>query len=200
MFNKQVTSSNFEIKSDQDLIKCIQLANNFFNGQDGLEQNISKAIELYELAANHDYAPAISALANCYLSGVGVVQNVRYALELYKKAAEKNYPPAVAIMAAFYLSGNNDIIKQDIKQATILYTKAANSYLYGKGINKNQPLAIGFYRIAADYGYLPAMVELSNCYKDGIGVPQDEDYANELLKKAMNMGYHPSLTDSINTH
>jgi hypothetical protein len=57
------------------------------NGE-GVEQDLSKAIELYEKACEGSYAPGYSSLGLMYENGRGVEQDLSKAFELYEKACE----------------------------------------------------------------------------------------------------------------
>lgn len=65
-------------------------------------------------------------------------------------------------------------------------------YSHGRGITKDQSLAVAWYRKAAEQGYAPAQANLGVMYRDGKGVAKDESQAVQWLRKAAEQGYAPA--------
>ena len=82
---------------------CI-LAEKYENG-DNVEQNLNKAIELYQRAADNNYAIGMYKLGNIYFDGRGVEQNHETALRLYKRAGARNHVLAMAQVGKCYHHG-----------------------------------------------------------------------------------------------
>ena len=55
---------------------------------------------------------------------------------------------------------------------------------------KNEHIAAGFYKQAADQNDTKALFNLGMCFKDGVGVEQSDSNAVALLKRAAEQG-HP---------
>lgn len=54
---------------------------------DGVEKDMSRAMELYTLAAAQEYAPALCDLGLCCEFGTGTAKDLPKAAELYTRAA-----------------------------------------------------------------------------------------------------------------
>jgi TPR repeat protein len=63
------------------------LANCYQNGE-GVDKNLSKAIELYEQAVQLRDPRAMTNLAICYQNGEGVDKNLSKAIEFYEQAVQ----------------------------------------------------------------------------------------------------------------
>lgn len=60
----------------------------------GVEKNISKAAEFYQVAAEKGYAPGQYNLGLMYYDGVAVKQDYNKAYDLFKKAAKQKHSKA----------------------------------------------------------------------------------------------------------
>lgn len=74
-------------------------------------------------------------------------------------------------------------------EAQYLY---GNCYYYGKGEEQSFEKAIGWWNIAADQNYEPAITDLGYCYMAGEGVEADSTKALELFLKAADLNYAPA--------
>ena len=80
----------------------------------GVEPDLTKAIEWYQKAADKGHALAQTNLAYFYLFGIGVTKDEKHAFELYQKAAKQNCAPALKSLAFMYIQGlgtNQDVPK-----------------------------------------------------------------------------------------
>ena len=80
----------------------------------GVEPDLTKAIEWYQKAADKGHALAQTNLAYFYLFGIGVTKDEKQAFELYQKAAKQNCAPALKSLAFMYMQGlgtNQDVPK-----------------------------------------------------------------------------------------
>jgi tetratricopeptide (TPR) repeat protein len=64
------------------------LAISYKNGQ-GVEQNMEKAIQLYESAVKLNNSDAMNNLAICYKKGRGIEKNYQIAFDLFRQATKK---------------------------------------------------------------------------------------------------------------
>ena len=73
----------------------------------GVEQNIDRALELYELSASADFPDALNDLGFLYFQGGtgGIIRDQRKALEYFKRAADLNQPQAMFNYAALIDDG-----------------------------------------------------------------------------------------------
>src|SRR6185312_570848 len=93
----------------------------------GVEQNIQKAVKLYQKAAEQGDARALNILGFCYENGTGVEKYIQKAVELYQKAAEQGDADAQFSLGVCYENGTG--VEQNIQKAVELYQKAAKQGL-----------------------------------------------------------------------
>lgn len=74
-----------------DTISCYNLGVSYANGQDGVEQDYKKAVELFAKACEANYAKGCYNLGGSYYNGQGVKQDLSKASELYAKACDMGY-------------------------------------------------------------------------------------------------------------
>jgi len=72
-------------------------------------------------------------------------------------------------------------IKSDVQMA--------DSFYFGKGVERDLPLAVKLYRAAAEQGDAYAQCMLGNCYYDGEGVEQDRRAAVRWYHKSAEQGF-----------
>ena len=130
----------------------------YSRGQNGVEQDLTKAVELYQQAAQLDHAGAIYNLGTFYSEGKGVERDLTKAVELYQQAAEQGYADAQ----------NNFGIA--------LYE--------GKGVKRDIPEAVVWLRKAAEQGEPNSQKALSILYTHGVGVEQNAEIAAYWLAQS----------------
>lgn len=132
----------------------IKLANLYFNGDNGIEQDINMAIELYESALEikpddskesdiEEYVNLLLKLADIYYYGSQIEVNDLRANELYHIAAEFSSPKA--------------------------YHMLGMQYYNGYGVDEDRDLAIYWFRKGAADGYEDSIEFLDENYIDWIG-------------------------------
>ncbi len=62
------------------------------------------------------------------------------------------------------------------------------AYYFGRGVTRDYPEAMKWYRLAADHGYAAAQNNVGQMYKKGEGVPRDDAKAVKWYKKAAEKG------------
>src|SRR3989338_8614904 len=123
------------------------LAQMYEGGQNGVSQDLKKAISLYEQAANQCHIGAKKTLGALYFDGQIVPKDLKKALEWYEKAA---------------LQG--DITAQET---------LGNIYFDGQIVPKDLEKAFGWYEKAALQGHANSQRNLGLMYSLGLGVTQD---------------------------
>lgn len=154
-----------------------------------------KAVEQYEKMAAEGNVQAIRHLAELYYHGVYLRKDKKYALELFNKAANGNDACALLMLADFYYDGVE--VEQDFQKAATFYRrylvkpkfrgnpdyawyKLGLLYRDGKGVQKNGNRAALLFKMAARYGYKPAVWECIKCLYYGRGVKQNIPAASDL--------------------
>ncbi|CCK76973.1 Sel1-like repeat protein [Oleispira antarctica RB-8] len=129
------------------------LASLYYQGQ-GVEKNISKAVELFERAASEGYAPSHANLGLMYHSGDGVELNSEKALFHYSEAAKTGDFQSSFNLGQIFRKGWHDV--------ALSYEKAAS-----------------YYRFGAEYGHVSSVNEYALMFAQGQGVSNDfvESYA-----------------------
>jgi TPR repeat protein len=124
----------------------VNLANLYKSGK-GVEQDFSRAFELYTVAVEQNYGMAYVPLGLLYLNGEGVATDTKKAVGLFEDGVE-----AGVIEAHYYLG-------QSLEK--------------GIGVSTNVSLATEHYRFAAMQGHNQAQNALGYMYRRGVGVARD---------------------------
>ncbi|WP_296826797.1 SEL1-like repeat protein [uncultured Megasphaera sp.] len=138
----------------------------------GIETDEAQAVEWFWKAAQQGYANAQNNLGDCYFKGVGVEKNEAQAVEWYRKAVEQEHTRAMIRLGMCYGMGRG--VDRDVAIAVELFKQAerqgANdvqvligiSYLVGgKGLAKNEAMAVEWFRKAAAGGDEDAIKQLN---------------------------------------
>ena len=165
---------------------CCRLGLRYYKGQ-GVEQDYTRAVELFRKAAEQGNGYAMRLLGDCYRSGCGVEKDCAQAVEWYRKAAELGDKDACCWLGNYYYYGFG--VEQDYAQAVEWYRKAAEEgdeyacyrlgtcYLQGRGVKKDLTQAVKCFREAAEQWHKDAQLALADCYEKGRGVPKNPTLA-----------------------
>jgi hypothetical protein len=154
----------------------IVLGGKYFIGGMGLQQDLKRAIQLYEHAAAQGHAVAQDSLGACYARGHGVEVDYTTAALWFRRAAEQEYPDAQFNLGyAFYT---------------------------GTGVAQSYEEAVRWYLLAAAQGQPGALYNLGVCHSNADGLPQDLDEALRLFKRAAAKGYAKAAAavDTLEAH
>lgn len=151
--------------------------------------------EYYRSAANVRHNEGQFQLGLCYFNGIGVEKDLDKAYKLFLDAANNH-----CIEAQYHLAINllyNTPFKQDVTLAVNLLHRAINrkhaasacqlAILYENGsapFAKNMAKAIKYYTKSAKAGDAVAKFALSNIYRCGTGVKENNSLANQLFEEA----------------
>jgi TPR repeat protein len=139
-----------------------QLAEAYYMGRDGVEQNFAEAAKWYEKLAKQGDVRAQSTIGLMYLRGFGVPKDPQAAQRWWRFAAAANDAGAQYNLGTLYLTGMG--VRQD----------------YGE--------AARWYRQAAQRGHLQAQHDLGMLYHNGQGVEKDPRWAYYWVKIAALQG------------
>ena len=140
----------------------LHLLAGFYRSGSGVEQNFSRAEELYLQAANKNNVSSLEALGDMYLMG-----------ELGEQQAHK--------ALAYY-------VKATMEGSTEALVKVAEMYLRGKGVDKNPKEGEKILVEASRRGNPGAMNRLAELYTRGIYVKTDFEKAYEWYLKSAESG------------
>ena len=170
------------------------IANYYYFGEGGQEQNYAQAMQWLDSAATQNDPVAQNDLAAMYRDGIGTEKNADKAIELYQKAADQGYAFAQYNLATMYIDGSD--IAQDLTKAATLLQSAAEQnlipaqnrlgllYFEDPMVEKDYKKAAEWFARAASAGNVYAEYNLGRCYLDGLGVEQSKSLALEWLSKA----------------
>lgn len=157
---------------------------------DTVEDNYTKAMNSYELAAEKNDAVGLYDLALIYVKGKGIPVNYAKAIEYFTKASEQGYPAAMTQLAGLYFKGLG--VDRDERKAMELYKKAAVSgnadALYQLGLLSETGIAtkidytsaVNYYDQAAAKGNEQAKLALARIYQYGLGTGKNSEQAKNL--------------------
>jgi len=139
-----------------------QLAEMYYVGRGGVEQNFGEAARWYEKLARQGDARAQTSLGLMYARGYGVPKNLQTARRWWSFAASQNDPGA-----QFNLG--------------LIYSR-------GEGVAQDLPQAAQWYNRAAIRGHVQAQHNLGMLYHGGLGVERDPVRAYYWVKVAALQG------------
>jgi TPR repeat protein len=159
----KVNIDDLKVRSDAgDRSATRQLAEMYYVGRGGVEQNFSEAARWYELLAKQGDRRAQTSLGLMYARGYGVKKDPEAAHRWWNFAAAQNDPGAQYNLGLSYAQG--DGVKQDYERAVQWYSKAASRghvqaqhnlgtlYHEGKGAARDPVRAYFWVKVAALQG------------------------------------------------
>ena len=139
-----------------------QLAEMYYVGKDGVEQDFAEAARWYEKLAKQGDRRAQTTLGLMYARGYGVEKNLETARKWWTFAATQGDAGAQYNLGTLYFQGEG--VTQNYAQAAEWYRKAANvghvvsqvnlgmMYFEGMGIEKSMQWAYYWFRVASLQG------------------------------------------------
>lgn len=143
-----------------------QLAEMYYLGRGGVEQDFAEAARWYEKLARQGDRRAQTSLGLMYARGYGVEKDLGQALKWWSLAAAQNDPGAQFNLGVLYSAG--------------------------EGVEPDYPRAAQWLDRAAQRGHVQAQRNLGVLYHEGKGVPRDPVRAYFWLKVASLQGDEPS--------
>ncbi|MBI2296542.1 MAG: sel1 repeat family protein [Betaproteobacteria bacterium] len=173
-----------------------QLAEAYYLGRGGVEQNFGEAARWYLTLARQGDARAQTSIGLMYARGHGVEKNLAMARKWWSFAAAQNDPGAQYNLGVIYARGEG--VPQDLEQALQWYTKAAARghvqaqhnlgmlYHEGKGVRRDPVRAYFWVRVSALQGDDVAQETLKNVSSgmSAAQITEAEAQAGEWMKKA----------------
>ena len=176
-----------------------QHGEDYYYGNNGVQQDYAKARDYYEQAAVKGNENAINALGVYYQDGNGVEQDYIKARDYYEQAAAKGSIDALYNLGTLYHDGKG--VNVDYAKARSYFDQAANKgdaealnalgylYQYGHGVDVDCTKAQNYYEQAAAKGDADALWNLGWLYENGQGVRVDYVKALKYYRKAADAGY-----------
>lgn len=198
-YNKKYEETNIDmvkvLASDNDSVAIYELASRYRRGEDGVEKNISKAIELYEKVLKYErHIGALYWLGRMYLEGEKGSENAIKAVSFFEQAVSLGDGDSAIKLGLMYELG--DVVEIDYDKALELYLFAiehgrSDGYYFAGEIYRYKSMfdkAVSFYEKAVVNKDYEAALPLGWLYEDGIGVEKDYVKAFELYKIAYDNG------------
>ena len=139
-----------------------QLAEAYYLGREGAEQNFSEAARWYTKLAQQGDVRAQTTLGLIYIRGYGVKKDATAAHRWWSLAAAANDPGAQYNLGTLYRTGEG--VQQDFGQAA------------------------RWFRLAAQRGHVQAQHDLGMLYHEGQGIEKDPRWAYYWIKIAALQG------------
>lgn len=176
-----------------------------------VQQDISKAVELFTLSAEQKNEYAAYQLGRLYLSGEDIPKDVAAAVKWLSFSVGLGNQFAQYALAKLYLAG--DDVPQDVPKAVELFRQAADQenqfaqyqlgklYLSGEHLTKDVEAAIRWLEKSAMQENQFAQYALGKLYLCGHDVPRDKEKAVPLLEASAAQGniYAQFLLDHIDS-
>ena len=170
-----------------------------YENGDGVEQDYSKAVYYYKLAADQGYIYAQNNLGYMYDMGYGIEQDYEKAVYYYQLSAEQGNYMSQCNLGYMYESGHG--VEQNYEKAVYYYELAANQgyargqsnlgYMYsnGYGVKQDYEKAMYYYQLAAEQGHSSAQNNMGYLYRNGYGVERSYEKAVSYFQLAAAQGY-----------
>lgn len=159
----KITINDLTVRADAgDRSAMRALANAYYAGQDGAEQDFTKAADWYRKLAQSGDAGAQTSLGLMYAQGYGVAKNLAEAHHWWSFAAAQNDPGAQFNLGL--------------------------GYVRGVGVTADPALAARWFREAARRGHVQAQYNLGRLLHEGKGIERNPQEAYYWIKVAALQG------------
>lgn len=194
---QNVTLDDLKIRAEAgDKTATRQLAETYYLGREGAEQNFAEAARWYLKLARQGDVRAQTTLGLMYIRGYGVQKDPAAAHHWWSFAAAANDPGAQYNLGTLYRTGTG--VQQDFAQAAKWFRQAAQRghvqaqhdlgmlYYEGRGVEKDSRWAYYWIKVAALQGDDKAQDSLKIVSRDmsSEDLRQAEGQAEEWMKKA----------------
>lgn len=186
--NQTLPVSNTENKGTKTTKEKVSKAIALRLGTNGVEKNETEAFLLFKEAAIEGNIEAQTNLAWMYHMGIGVEQDKQLAIYWYTKSAEQGGGLSKYNLAFIYLFDKNYtealnwFEKASLQGFIPAWTELGTMHSLGWGVEKNQEIAIQYYKIAAENGNEIGQLNLGLIYYEGREVPKNNIQAYAWFK------------------
>ena len=162
-----------ERKAPTDGLACYILGRSYDSAENGVDQDLEKAVYWYEEGAKKNDPRAIYGLAACYDFGDGVEQDKKKAHDLFVDA----YPKLLNLI--------EEEQSEPERQAFSIFCLGAYYYFGFGDVIEDKTKAFELISEAAEKGHIAAIYDLgANFYYTGTGTNQDLDKSRYYLELA----------------
>lgn len=171
---------------DRDL--CVQLADMYARGIDGVEKNPNRSVVLYQKGCTDGSMKACTELGIIYETGNGATKNEAKAQELFEHACTNEFEVACARVAANFRKDCNGGKALACFQLGVIMEN-------GRGVMKSEAQSATLYNKACTGGHLPACQAFGKLYEEGRGVPADKARALHMYHTACQGGHQSACAE-----
>lgn len=158
-------------------LACYIVARSYDSAENGLDQDLKKAVEWYQKGSEMNDPKCIYGLAACYYFGDGVEKDQSKAYTLFNQAYN--------LLLDEIENENNNVKVQSFSKFCL-----GAYYYFGFGdVEKNYDIAFQLIHDCAMQGHLAAIYDLgANFYYNGVGTEQDFELSKYYLELAASVG------------
>ena len=165
-----------------------------------LNYKLDVAFELFKKLAENGNGRAMYFLGEFYSQPYGKTKEDNKKAKEWRIKGKEAGDVLAALNVAYSLPEDSDernricfeLFKDILKLAEtgdiFAQNELANLYLYGDGIEEDEEEGVKWLKRSADAGHWISIMDLADCYSDGIGVLQDKLKAIDLYKKVYELG------------
>lgn len=174
---------------------------NYFWGENGIQKNQSKGMDMLVYASNKGSCDAFANLGDIYSDSESGRIDVNKAIYYYDKGVKKGDVECINGMALLYYSG--DVIQPDYTKAKYYFELGdkkgssactyylAQIYANGLGVELDLEHAFALYNKASNDGMLLADLDMGKMYLFGQGIQTDYNKAYSLFYKVADTWHLP---------
>ena len=180
---------------------CFLYGNLFYNGEMGVQKDIDRAYQIWEIGVQANSQECIELVGKGYLMGEHYPKDIQKGLMYIRDAAHRGNKVAAYELGLYYMAGfygvpidTAESTKYVILAAQLGHTEAKNElgtyYMQGSnGLPKDIEKGVALVKEAADAGSANAQCNMGNFYYNGQGVNRDFLKSIEYYKKAEAQGH-----------
>jgi len=185
-----------------DARAMLAMGNGYYWGNFGLPRDHEAALRFYRRAHRAGALQGTVGVAKMVLKGEGAPRNASEALEHYRAAAERGSADALNGLGYLYFYGEDvDLPDESAGSETSEGSSSSvNEEASGKTssstkIQKNDTLALEYFRRAAELGNGDGLVNAGTMLRSGLGAPADVAAAHALFARCAELpGEHPACS------
>jgi TPR repeat protein len=186
-----------------DARAMLAMGNGYYWGNFGLPRDHEAALRFYRRAHRAGALQGTVGVAKMVLKGEGAPRNASEALEHYRAAAERGSADALNGLGYLYFYGEDVDLESDESAGSETSegsSSSVNEEASGKTssltkIQKNDTLALEYFRRAAELGNGDGLVNAGTMLRSGLGAPADVAAAHALFARCSLLpGEHPACS------
>jgi TPR repeat protein len=186
-----------------DARAMLAMGNGYYWGNFGLPRDHEAALRFYRRAHRAGALQGTVGVAKMVLKGEGAPRNASEALEHYRAAAERGSADALNGLGYLYFYGEDVDLESDESAGSETSegsSSSLNEEASGKTssltkIQKNDTLALEYFRRAAELGNGDGLVNAGTMLRSGLGAPADVAAAHALFARCSLLpGEHPACS------